>query len=236
MTNTETKYRHEYKYPISDLEATILEQRLNGIMSLDSHVGPSGMYIISSLYFDDYYNSCYYENENGTDPREKYRIRIYNNSLDRISLECKRKERGKTLKTACALSKEQVEDIIQGISINCDNEMNPVLCKFIEAQHTRNLKPKVIVEYKRMPYVYKIGNVRVTFDSQLTSSGAVDGFLKGDYPKRPVLPVGKLLLEVKFDELLPDYLYDMMQLNNLTQTAFSKYYLCRKYELHNFMR
>lgn len=31
------------------------------------------MYHIRSLYFDDYYNSCYNENEIGTDPREKFR-------------------------------------------------------------------------------------------------------------------------------------------------------------------
>ncbi len=84
--NPGKKYRHEYKYPISDLEATVLKQRLNGVMPLDAHVGPSGMYLISSLYFDDYYNSCFYDNENGTDPREKFRIRIYNHSSSRISL------------------------------------------------------------------------------------------------------------------------------------------------------
>ena len=98
MSGLEIKYRHEYKYPISDIEAAVLKQRLKNIMSLDPHVESDGMYTIKSLYFDDYYNSCYYANENGTDPREKYRIRIYNNNFERINLECKRKERGKTLK------------------------------------------------------------------------------------------------------------------------------------------
>ncbi len=231
MKNSEMKYRHEYKYPISELEAAVLKQRVKAIMTLDPHVSSEGMYLISSLYFDDYYDSCYYENENGTDPREKYRIRIYNNNTDRISLECKRKERGKTLKTSCKLSKEQVEDIVQGIPLKCGSNTDPLLLKFIDSQHSRNLKPKTIVEYKRVPYVYKSGNVRVTFDSQLASSTYVVKFLEGNFPRRPVMPIGKLLLEVKFDEFLPDYLYDIMQLNNLTQTAFSKYYLCRRYEL-----
>ena len=231
MKNSEMKYRHEYKYPISELEAAILKQRVKSIMSLDPHVSSEGMYLISSLYFDDYYDSCYYENENGTDPREKFRIRIYNNNTDRISLECKRKERGKTLKTTCKLSKEQVEGIIHGSSLNYYSETDDLLMKFIEAQQSRKLAPKVIVEYKRIPYVYKIGNVRVTFDCQLASSKQIEKFLDGNYLKRPVFPLGKLLLEVKFDEFLPDYIYDIMQLNNLTQTAFSKYYLCRKFEL-----
>ena len=74
-------------------------------MQLDPHVTDTGVYNISSLYFDDCYNTCYYENENGTDPREKFRIRIYNHSDERITLECKRKERGKTLKTAHQVTK-----------------------------------------------------------------------------------------------------------------------------------
>ena len=227
----EKKYRHEYKYPISDVEALILKQRLKNLMHLDSHVKSTGMYLISSLYFDDYYDSCFYENENGTDPREKFRIRIYNNSTDRISLECKRKECGKTLKTSCKITKEQVEDILKGIPLKIKDDTDPLLIKFMELQNSRKLIPKVIVEYKRVPYVYKLGNVRVTLDSQLSSSGDVQNFLDGTYKKRPVMPVGKLLLEVKFDEYLPDYIYEALQLNNLTQTAFSKYYLCRKFGL-----
>jgi hypothetical protein len=39
------------------------------------------------------------------------------------------------------------------------------------------------------------------------------------------------LMEVKFDEFLPDYIYRALMLDNLQQTAFSKYYLCRKYSL-----
>lgn len=226
--SSKDKYRHEYKYPISDLEAAILKERIRKLMSLDSHVGESGMYHISSLYFDDYYDSCYYENEIGSDPREKFRIRIYDKSTDIISLECKRKERGKTLKTSCRLQKSQVEDIIAGRPVKNPNN-NVLLNKFIILQKTKGLKPKVIVDYKRVPYVEKAGNVRITFDSQLASSKDIDKFLDGTFVSRPIMPVGKLLMEVKYDEFLPDFIYDTLQLNNLTQSAFSKYYLCRKF-------
>ena len=229
--NNEQKYRHEYKYPISDIEAAVLKERLKSIMRLDPHSGSEGFYLISSLYFDDYYDSFFNENENGTDPREKFRIRIYNNSLKRISLECKRKERSKTLKTSCRITQEQLEVIIKGGSPEICDETDDVLTTFVKLQKTRVLKPKIIVEYIRVPYIYTLGNVRVTFDSHLSSSTDVERFLTGDYHKRPVMPAGKSLLEVKFDEFLPDYIYDVMQLGNLTQTAFSKYYLCRKYAI-----
>ena len=226
--NAKEKYRHEYKYPISDLEAAVLKQRIRKLMHLDSHVGESGMYHISSLYFDDYYDSCFRENEIGADPREKFRIRIYDKNTDIISLECKRKERGKTLKTSCRLQKSQVEDIMAGRPVkNMDDD--PLLNRFIILQKTKGLKPKVIVDYKRVPYIERAGNVRITFDSQLASSKNIEEFLDGNFASRPVMPVGMLLMEVKYDEFLPDFIYDALQLNHLTQSAFSKYYLCRKF-------
>ena len=79
------KYRHELKYIVSDTQIKILENRIRNYMQVDQHT-VDGSYNVRSLYFDDYSNSCYYQNENGTDPREKYRIRIYNCSKDRISL------------------------------------------------------------------------------------------------------------------------------------------------------
>ena len=226
----EPKYRHEYKYLISDMQMEILKQRISGIMPKDLHT-EAGQYNIRSLYFDDYYDRCFYENENGTDPREKFRIRIYNHSDSRISLECKRKERGKTLKTSCIITKEQCDTFMAGRYIGITEKSPPVLRKLILNMMTNGMKPKVIVEYDRIPYVYKDGNVRVTFDTNISSSRNVAGFLNGDVEKRPVMPKGQQLMEVKFDEFLPDFIYRALQLESLQQTAYSKYYLCRKFTL-----
>ncbi|MBR5994216.1 MAG: polyphosphate polymerase domain-containing protein [Lachnospiraceae bacterium] len=233
MKKEKDKYRHEFKYPISEPELRLIEERIKGILTKDPHVGASGKYIISSLYFDDCFDSCFYENENGTDPREKFRIRIYNHDSGRISLECKRKEKGKTLKNSCFLTKEQTEKIINDESLVISEDSPEVLKKFVNLQLSRGLKPRVIVEYERIPYIYKLGNVRVTFDTHLSSSEDVKKFLIGGYVKRPVMPLGTELLEVKYDEFLPTYIYRALQIHGLTQTAFSKYYLCRKYGLRN---
>ena len=72
----EPKYRHELKYICTAAELAMIQGRIHHLIPLDSHAGENGMYQIRSLYFDDYYDRCYYENENGTDPREKFRIRI----------------------------------------------------------------------------------------------------------------------------------------------------------------
>lgn len=231
MTATDQKYRHELKYVISSPQLTLLKSRISRLMQPDPHAGPDGIYNIRSLYFDDYTNRCYYENENGTDPREKFRIRIYNHSPERITLECKRKERGKTHKTSCPLTRQQAELLIRGIPLPLSGQYSPLLRKFLLEMQLHRLQPAVIVEYERIPYVYRNGNVRVTFDTQISSSPNAADFFSGSLPKRPVMPAGQQLMEVKFDEFLPDFIYRSLNLNCLQQTAFSKYYLCRKFSL-----
>lgn len=231
MEHDVRKFRHELKYLVGKGEMALLQNRINHLLKPDSHAGEAGVYNIRSLYFDDYYNRCFYENENGTDPREKFRIRIYNHSSKRIMLECKRKERGKTLKISCPLTVEQTRLLMEGKSLQNIGEQPDPLQKLTYYMMTRRLHPVVIVEYDRIPYVYKNGNVRVTLDTNISSSSAIDKFLDEKIPLRPVMPMGHSLLEVKYDEFLPDFIYQNLQLESLRQTAFSKYYICRKYKL-----
>lgn len=227
----ENRFRHEFKYVCSYGQLRMLQARLTGLISPDVHAGKDGMYNIRSLYFDDYYERCLQENEAGTDPREKFRIRIYNHSSDRISLELKRKVRGKTQKLSCPLTEEQCRMLMAGEIPQTDRETPAVLQKLCLLMRTHLMRPKVIVEYERVPYVYPQGNVRITFDENICASGRVDLFLEDQIPLRPIMPAGQHILEVKYDEYLPDFIYRTVQLENLRQTAFSKYYLCRKYNL-----
>lgn len=225
----DTNSRHELKYLITSAQAVILKNRMEHLAPLDHHAAASGSYQIRSLYFDDYTNRCFWENENGTDPREKFRIRIYNHDASHITLECKRKERGKTLKTACPLTLEQTRLLMAGKTLPDIAGQPPLLQKLTGQMMTRRLHPVVIVEYDRIPFVYREGNVRITLDSGIRSCPCPECFLDEKIPGRPVLPLGQQLLEVKYDAFLPDFLYRSLVLGNLSITTFSKYYLCRKF-------
>lgn len=226
------KYRHELKYIISSAQVPLLQNRILSIMQLDPHVGTDGSYNIRSLYFDDYHNRCFYENLNGTDPREKYRIRIYNHSSERITLECKRKERGMTHKSTCPLTVEQAQCLVAGTP-PWDLANSPsLLRKMMLEMRTQLLRPAVIVEYERIPYIYQNGNVRVTFDMNVSSSSSIDAFLGEETSRRPIMPPGQHLMEVKFDEYLPDFIYKNLNLGHLQQSNYSKYFLCRKFSLN----
>lgn len=222
------KYRNELKYVCSEGELQIIQARIRHLCRPDPHAGPTGIYNIRSIYFDDLEDRCFYENENGTDPREKFRIRSYNASDRRITLECKRKERTMTNKESCLLTREQFNLILEG-KLPAAASDSALLRRFCALQAQTGLMPKVIVAYERTPFVYAAGNVRITFDRNIGSTTQLGGFFDPYLPQRPVMPAGKHILEVKYDEFLPDFLYEVMNLGSLRQTTFSKYYLCRKF-------
>lgn len=224
------KFRHEMKYLCTDAQLAMIKSRLAGVMKPDSHTKDDGTYLIRSLYFDDYDDRCLRENLAGVVPREKYRIRIYNGSMDRISLERKSKVSDKIRKKACVITKEQYEILANpNADKTVKSEYPELMQKLLSMYQSSRMEPKVIVEYERRPFVCQTGNVRITFDRNLTSSSKLDTFVNEQIYGRPVMPVGLQLLEVKYDEFLPDYIYRTLQMPNLQLTAFSKYYLCRKY-------
>lgn len=225
----QVKYRHELKYISSEAEQIIIQSRLQNLISLDKNARQAGTYRIRSLYFDDYDKRCMGENAAGTDPREKFRIRIYNGSRERISLELKKKERGKTLKLSCPMTIEQCEQAMRGQPLMLRDIKEPLLYKFALQMHTRLLRPAVIVEYDRIPYVCKDGNVRITLDRNISSSNQFLDFLEKDISRRPIMEKGSHILEVKYDEYLPDYIKRSLELGTLRQTSFSKFYLCCMY-------
>ena len=232
----EVKFRHELKYLCDDAELKELMIRLSGVMEKDPHVTESGTYYIRSMYFDDYDNSFFYENEDGSSPREKWRIRIYGCSDERITLECKKKDHGMIQKSSCRLSKEEFEELKDIRSRILPTTDRPLLNRFILLKRTKLLHPSTIVSYERRPFICKNGNVRVTFDRNITSSNYYDDFFSTDLHTRPIMEKGRHLLEVKFDEYIPDYIYHAIQMTNMQQITFSKYYLCRKYSINGGIR
>lgn len=221
------KFRNELKYICSPMQLGLIQNRIKDICHPDPHGGAGGTYLITSVYFDDYNNNCYYENENGIEPREKFRIRIYNRQLNYIVLECKHKQFGKTFKETCSITQEQCYAFLHQRWFDTI-ESESLINRFYIAANTKCLRPKVIVEYERTAYIYPQGNVRVTFDKYITTSPQIENFGK-QVMRRPVMPVGQQILEVKYDELLPDYLYNALQVEYLRHMAFSKYYICRRF-------
>ena len=222
------EYRNELKFFVNDGDLIVLNYRLKELMNLDSNIKEENKYNIRSIYFDNYYDTYLKETEDGLNERLKIRIRIYDKSSEIIKLEIKYKANGYTKKDSCTISKELCDRLIKGEHLtlkDCNN--NKILTKVYLEQKTALLKPKIIVEYDRTAYICKLGNVRVTFDQNIRVSKHIDRFFEENLWSVPVLETNQQLLEVKYDELLPTWISDTLELNKLSKTAFSKYAVSR---------
>ena len=204
----------------------LLAGRLKNVMSQDIHQ-EGDCYEIRSLYFDDLWDRCLAENEAGVDKREKYRIRIYDPKSDVIHLEIKEKNRGLTKKRACDLSRDECLAIMEGeLPLNIDGRA-PLNSLQLQMR-CNGMEPKVIIAYERTAFVHPSGNVRITFDRNIMASSCREDFLEDRVSGMvPVLPAGMHVLEVKYDEFLPDTIAQQLEIGKLRKTAFSKYYLGR---------
>lgn len=220
------KYRHEYKHEISYSDMLVLRARLSAIMKKDIHA-VDGKYFIRSLYFDNPQDKALKEKLNGVNKREKFRIRYYNYDTSVIHLEKKSKVNGLCVKESAFLTKEMVQAIVDGDYEWMLKSNHPLIQELYSKIMSQGLRPKTIVDYEREPFVFSAGNVRVTLDYNIRTGINCTDFLN---PDCVTVPTGtSIILEVKWDEFLPDIIRDAVQLPSCRTQTFSKYAVCRIY-------
>ena len=220
-------YRHELKHEISYADYLSIRMRMGAIATPDPHA-IDGKYLIRSLYFDNLYDKALKEKIDGVDMREKFRIRYYNLDPSLIHLEKKSKKNGLGTKYSASLSAEETRKIIEGDIEWMMGDERELLNELYLKMNYQCLRPKTIVDYTRDPFIYAPGNVRVTLDYDIRTGLEKKDFLN---PDCVTLPAGDapIILEVKWDEYLPEIIKDAVQLKNVRSGAFSKYAQCRIY-------
>lgn len=221
------KPRHEWKHEITAADRLTLSARLGAVARRDSH-GRNGRYDIRSLYFDDPRDTALREKIDGVSKREKFRIRYYNGDTSFICLEKKIKEDGLCGKRSVLLSVQEAQALLDGNLDWMSASGRLLIQELYWKMKSGGLRPKTIVDYTRDAFVFPAGNVRVTLDYHIrTGLGSTD-FLN---PAAVTIPAGDALtiLEVKWDEFLPDIIRDAVQLPGRHTSAFSKYAACRIY-------
>ena len=221
------EYRHEVKHLITRADAQAIRNNMTAVASPDPHAGPDGSYTIRSLYFDDYRNTALWEKLDGVNRRRKFRIRYYNGDLSFIMLECKIKRDGVGCKLQERLAQDELGRIMSGDISWMAASGRPLLVDLYVEMKTKGLRPRCVVEYMRIPFVYGPGNVRVTIDWNIRTGPAAQ-FAD---PEGLTYPVegNPMILEVKWDEYLPNIIRRATALRSRGQGAFSKYAACRVY-------
>lgn len=221
------KYRHEWKHEINLADRITLQSRLSAVMKIDSHA-INGVYQIRSLYFDSLNDKALREKIDGVNIREKFRIRLYNRDTSFIVLEKKSKINSLCAKEECRLTEYEAQSIVNGDYSVLLNKNNELCAEFYSKINSEGLRPKTIVDYTRVPFVFPAGNVRVTIDSDIRTGLFSTDFLN---PVTATVAAGEssIILEVKWDEFLPDIIKDAVSIPGRRVNAFSKYQQCRIY-------
>ena len=216
------EFRHELKYIISYSDYISLKSKLSGFLELDSNVDLNGEYIVRSLYFDNFYDKVLNEKINGINNREKFRIRIYNNNTSLIKLEKKVKLNGLCKKESEIISINEYYKIISNDIDWMKYSSKALIRELYLKMKLELLKPKMIVEYIRTPFVYSGCNLRITFDRKIKSSVNDIDILNFDMPL-----ISKdeniIIMEIKYDKFIPDYIKKLIKLKNTSLIAYSKY-------------
>lgn len=223
-------YRHELKYFVGDAQAALLSERLLTTMDLDENVGPDREYEIRSLYFDDLFETAVAQKIAGDDIRKKYRLRIYNMRDDVIKLECKEKTGAFIYKRSIQLDRAICDAVLGGDARAILQIDHPLAREFYQKTVAEGLHPVVIVDYAREAYVAPYQDVRITLDKRLHTGYWDCNLFDKDAPMLPALLGGETIVEVKFNQHLPEYYRYLLQGIAVQRSAASKYVLCRQFE------
>lgn len=232
--------RFEMKYQISMAERDKLTQYIKSFMSLDSHSQKYGDYEVRSLYFDSISRRAYYQKLDGLQIRRKLRIRYYPNlnslsqkldlQKESVFLEIKRKHSENVSKARIQVPYLRAMEIIKGESkftqlfyqtLSPQDQQTLQEIWFLSQLH--HLKPAVMVCYRRQAFQ---GNrekrFRITFDTDVRVRN-MNFDLKVDHGTNHILPLHHSIMEVKFNEHIPNWAILILQNNNCWQEKISKF-------------
>ncbi len=228
------KYRNEIKHLITPADRAAICAVMKTVAQLDPHARKKGSYTVRSLYFDNMADKALREKLDGVNEREKFRIRYYDGDASVMHLEKKVKRDGVGYKVSCSLTAEEARRIIDGDILWMATDPRALVVELYAKMKSQGLRPKTIVDYERIPFVYGAGNVRVTIDFNIRTGLRCTDFLNPDCVTIPAgngSPAGSndIVLEVKWDDYLPTLIRHAVQLKGRRQTAYSKYAQCRMY-------
>ncbi len=220
------EFRHELKFILNPQDAAILKKNLSQLMTRDPNGDEQGRYMVRSLYFDTIGGDAFFDKLDGVEYRRKYRIRYYNQDTSFIRLESKLKIDDLSNKTQQRLSLQMAEQLMRGEIGSIPLQSDGVLKDFALDMKLNGLRPSVIVDYQRTAYLHQALDVRITFDEYIRSRVFDTQLFKTKFGSVDVLDPGEVVLEVKYDELIPSAVADLLRQVPMIRLAVSKYAYC----------
>ena len=212
--------RYELKYLLTMAQKETVLKAMQPYMTLDKY----GRTTIRNLYYDTDSYLLIRRSIEKPAYKEKLRIRSYSQTDDNstVFVELKKKYKHVVYKRRISLpytdatawlSREKHPDKHTQIANEIDY--------FMELYGT--LHPTVFLSYEREAYYCKDGtDFRVTFDDNILCRQD-DLSLASDVYGTPILPEGKVLMEIKCSGGIPLWMTQVLSKERIYKTSFSKY-------------
>ena len=219
--------RQELKFYVNYLDYIKLSTILKAALHPDKHNCPNGGYLVRSVYFDTLFDSAFYEKLEGIEKRKKYRLRIYGKENGLVKFEIKNKLNNSILKETAIIKKEDALKVLNQeydrlLSYN-DLTLNKIYCEFIKYKY----HPVVLVDYEREAYTWPINNIRITFDKNLSRNTINLNMFDQQIIKERILDQNLVIMEIKFEHYIPEWITDIFRSVSFVNSAISKYCISR---------
>ena len=226
-------HRFEFKYIMAPELRKDFEGELGYFMALDPYVEgkKKNKYFVRSLYFDNDSYTNYYEKTDGVMVRRKFRIRTYTDNEDEdcvVFLEVKGRYNSLVFKHRVLMDRVHVDRLGENFGAFEKSYFNgvgdnEVQTRFWFELQRLKLKPKILVDYARRPYISKYApDFRVTFDDALEVYRSEGLFTRANGRQKKCMPEYSIM-EVKFRRHIPAWFHRLIQAYEQTRLSVSKY-------------
>ena len=201
---------------------------------MDPYIQNNYDYEVRSLYFDSNFQHSFLEKKDGIAIRHKLRIRYYPNFFkdkqEYVFIEIKKKIKENVAKSRVYVplesainildnNQDEAKEFYRRASTQDKNTLKEIW--FLYKKY--NLKPRCIISYRRQPYLSKVEKTfRITFDTNImVRTYNLD--LRFGGGSKFVIPRGICVMEIKFNNFIPNWAIKIIQKNDCIQYKISKF-------------
>ena len=219
--------RFECKYSISPLLVPAIREFVEPFARPDRFAAARSdrRYPICSLYLDSDDLLLYQQTVGGEKNRFKLRVRSYaDDETAPLYFEVKRKVNNIVQKRRARVERAVARALLDGRLVE---DADPELQYFASHMGLVLARPMIRVRYMREAYESIAGDpVRITLDTELSHVATFDADVGLDRGRWVATPMDGVILEIKFTEIFPSWVRDMVRVFGLKQQPVPKYVMC----------
>ncbi len=218
--------RKEIKYLVPFEKINYLKSIFDNILERDKY-GKNGTYVVRTQYYDTLEEDDLFDNLSGIIEKKKIRLRTYFEDESTFKLEYKYKYNTDSTKYSLIITRDEAKQMENHKYDFLLNKKSELALFFYYKLLQGCYRPKTIVEYNRLAYVYPVSRVRITFDTNVRATAYPYGLFEERLNTFPIISPDLGVLEVKYNEFLPSSLKHILESIDTLPQANSKYLKAR---------